>query len=59
MRRSLDNNNVQPNQDISTNTSENNTKDTVELILRRKQFDIFKNKPFWIEDIAAHNLEDE
>lgn len=46
------------NTNNSDNQDSNESKESAELMLKRMQFDVFQNKPFWIEDIAVHKAED-
>jgi hypothetical protein len=53
-----DSNTITANNNGYNNEDKNNNKESAELILKGKQFEIFVNRPFWIEDIAAHKAED-
>jgi hypothetical protein len=52
LRKYLENNNI--------TKSQNNVEERQEKIIKlnSQRFDIFRNKPFWIENIAKHKLED-
>jgi hypothetical protein len=51
-------NDVQSNSANDSASGSNNNKESAELILKRKQFDVFLNKPFWISNIAEHKRAD-
>ena len=51
-------NDVQSNSANDSASGSNNKKESAELILKRKQFDVILNKPFWISNIGEHKRAD-